>query len=143
VPLWIGGSGEKRTLRTAARYADGWDTAFVSPEIFRHKNIVLDQWCEKEGRDPASLVRMASLGFHLSGDAEAAEGERERFRAQWGPMAESIEEGMLFGTPRQAIDRISQYFDAGAVRVILDLLQSPLDWDALQGFVEDVMPVFR
>jgi alkanesulfonate monooxygenase SsuD/methylene tetrahydromethanopterin reductase-like flavin-dependent oxidoreductase (luciferase family) len=58
-------------------------------------------------------------------------------------MAESIEEGMLFGTPRQAIDRISQYFDAGAVRVILDLLQSPLDWDALQGFVEDVMPVFR
>jgi alkanesulfonate monooxygenase SsuD/methylene tetrahydromethanopterin reductase-like flavin-dependent oxidoreductase (luciferase family) len=58
-------------------------------------------------------------------------------------MAESLEDGILFGTPREAIDRIGQYFDAGAARVVLDLLQTPLDWEALQGFVEDVMPAFR
>jgi F420-dependent oxidoreductase-like protein len=143
VPLWIGGSGEKRTLRTAARHADGWDTAFVSPEVFRQKNQVLDQWCEKQQRDPASIVRMASLGFHLTADPAQAKQERERFRAYWGPMAEGIEEGMLFGTPRDAVDRIGQYFEAGAARVVLDLLQSPLDWEALQGFVEGVMPAFR
>jgi alkanesulfonate monooxygenase SsuD/methylene tetrahydromethanopterin reductase-like flavin-dependent oxidoreductase (luciferase family) len=143
VPLWIGGVGEKRTLRTAARYADGWDGAFVSPEVFHQKNQLLDQWCEKEQRDPASLVRMANLGFHLTADPGAAKRERERFRVQWGPMAESLEDGILFGTPREAIDRIGQYFDAGAARVVLDLLQTPLDWKALQGFVEEVMPAFR
>ena len=37
LPIWIGGSGEKRTLRIAARYADGWNVPFVSPETFAHK----------------------------------------------------------------------------------------------------------
>ena len=95
----------------------------------RRRSIVrrtksLDQWCEKERRDPASLVRMASLGFHLTADRARVNQERERFRDYWGPMAESLEEGVLFGTPRQAIDRIGQYFDAGAARVVLDLAES-------------------
>jgi F420-dependent oxidoreductase-like protein len=65
LPLWIGGGGEKRTLRTAARYADGWNIPYVSPQVFRNKNQVLDQWCEKEGRDPATLTRTVNVGFYL------------------------------------------------------------------------------
>lgn len=65
LPLWIGGGGEKRTLRTTARYADGWNLAYVAPQVFRHKNQVLSQWCEKEGRDPATLARTVNLGFYL------------------------------------------------------------------------------
>lgn len=62
LPLWIGGGGEKRTLRTAARYADGWNLAYMSPEVFRHKNQVLDDWCEREDRDPATLARTVNVG---------------------------------------------------------------------------------
>ena len=63
--LWIGGLGEKRTLRIAARYADGWNAAYIAPEVYAAKNQVLDNWCEKEGRDPASITRSVNLGFYM------------------------------------------------------------------------------
>lgn len=138
VPLWIGGAGEKRTLRTAARYADGWNIPYVSPEVFRAKSQVLNQWCEKEGRDPATLTRTVNVGFYLKTDAAVAEAERRRFFSQWGAMAETMAGGMLFGTPKQAIEQVGQYFDAGASRVTI-ALRAPFEWEALQGYVEDVL----
>jgi F420-dependent oxidoreductase-like protein len=142
LPLWIAGGGEKRTLRTAARYADGWNIAYVTPEVFRHKNQVLDQWCEKEGRGPATLTRTVNLGFYLKSDAGAAEAERQRGLVQWGPMAQMFEGGMLFGTPRTAVERVGQYFEAGASRVTI-ALRAPFDWDALRGYTEEVLPAFN
>jgi alkanesulfonate monooxygenase SsuD/methylene tetrahydromethanopterin reductase-like flavin-dependent oxidoreductase (luciferase family) len=56
IPLLIGGDGEKVTLRIVAQYADIWN-GFDPPEVFQRKNQVLDQWCEKVGRDPATLER--------------------------------------------------------------------------------------
>ncbi|MEZ5247743.1 MAG: TIGR03560 family F420-dependent LLM class oxidoreductase [Ilumatobacteraceae bacterium] len=56
LPIWIGGGGEKRTLRIAAQYADGWNVPFISPEQFAHKNAVLDEHCARRtrtGRDQA------------------------------------------------------------------------------------------
>ena len=126
LPLWIGGAGEKRTLRSAARYADGWNIAYVTPQVFGHKNRVLDQWCEKEGRDPATLARTVNLGFYLKTDAAAAQAERRVRLAQWGAMAEMFEGGMLFGTPKQAVERVGQYFDLGASRVTI-ALRAPFD----------------
>lgn len=142
LPIWIGGVGEKRTLRTAARYADGWNAPYVSPEVFRQKSRKLEQWCEKEGRDPATLTRTVNLGFYLKTEAKAAEVERERCFTQWGGMAEALEGGMLFGTPKQAIDRVGQYVAAGAKRVTI-ALRAPFDWEALRGYIEEVMPAFR
>ena len=52
IPIWIGGRGEKRTLRAAARYADGWNAAYIGPGDWVHKSQVLDRWCETEKRDP-------------------------------------------------------------------------------------------
>jgi F420-dependent oxidoreductase-like protein len=142
VPIWVGGVGEKRTLRTAARYADGWNAAYIAPEVFRQKSQVLDQWCEKEKRDPSTIVRTVNLGFYLKPDTAAAEAERQHYVKQWGPMAEMTQGGMLFGTPQQAVERIGQYVGAGAARVTI-ALRAPFDWEALQGYVEEVMPAFR
>ena len=141
LPIWIGGGGEKRTLRTTARYADGWNLAYISPEVFRRKNLVLNDWCGKVGRDPATLARTVNLGFYLKIDPTEAEAERRAFMTQWGPMAQMAQGGMLFGTPKQAVERVGQYFDAGASRVTI-ALRAPFDWDALRAYVEEVLPAF-
>lgn len=52
LPVWLGGGGEKRTLRTAARHADGWNVPDISPAEWAAKSAVLDRWCERERRDP-------------------------------------------------------------------------------------------
>src|SRR4030081_3807616 len=56
IPLWIAGGGERKTLRTAAQYADytNFDT---TPETFRHKSEVLAEHCREIGRDFYSIVR--------------------------------------------------------------------------------------
>jgi len=56
LPIMIGGSGEKVTLRLVAEYAQLWN-AFGPPENFRHKSAVLDEWCAKLGRDPKEIDR--------------------------------------------------------------------------------------
>jgi probable F420-dependent oxidoreductase len=60
LPLMIGGEGETVTLRLAAEHADIWN-GFGPVEKFSHKNRVLDEWCEKVGRDPASVERSVLL----------------------------------------------------------------------------------
>ena len=71
IPIWIGGRGEKRTLRAAAKYADGWNGAYIGPDDWKHKGQVLDRWCETEGRDPKTIMRAVNLGFYLGADRKS------------------------------------------------------------------------
>jgi len=59
LPLLIGGSGERRTLRIVARHADAWSADGGDPESLARKGAVLDAHCRAEGRDPASIRRTA------------------------------------------------------------------------------------
>lgn len=54
-PLVIGGKGEKRTLRIAARWADQWNFPWGEPSELRRLIAVLHQHCENEGRDPTEI----------------------------------------------------------------------------------------
>ena len=56
LPLLIGGSGEKVTLRLVAEHASLWN-AFGDPAEFQRKSRILDDWCAKVGRDPAAIER--------------------------------------------------------------------------------------
>ena len=56
IPILIGGGGEKKTLRIAARYANITHT-FGDPETFAHKMRVLDNWCAEINRDPREIER--------------------------------------------------------------------------------------
>jgi probable F420-dependent oxidoreductase len=56
LPLLIGGGGEQVTLRLVAQHADLWN-GFGPAESFAQKNQVLDEWCERLGRDPAEIER--------------------------------------------------------------------------------------
>jgi F420-dependent oxidoreductase-like protein len=69
-PICIGGSGERRTLRTAARFAQHWNFVGGTPEEFAHKKDVLYEHCAEVGRDPGEIL--LSSHVRLEGDPAAA-----------------------------------------------------------------------
>ncbi len=74
-PIWIGGSGPRRTLPLVARYADVWHT-WGTPISLREANARLDELATVAGRDPASIMRASSLSLD---DLETA----RRHAAKW------------------------------------------------------------
>jgi alkanesulfonate monooxygenase SsuD/methylene tetrahydromethanopterin reductase-like flavin-dependent oxidoreductase (luciferase family) len=60
-PIWIGGSGPRRTLPLVARYADMWHTNTIAD--YRTASDHVDRLAEQAGRDPASIGRAASLSL--------------------------------------------------------------------------------
>jgi F420-dependent oxidoreductase-like protein len=140
--LWVGGMGEKRLLRMAAKYADGWNVPFIGPELFTQKNQVLTHWCEKEQRDPRAILRTVNLGLAIGRNEAEAQKKRDGLKVQFGGALSFMEPGMLIGTPQHVIDRIGQYVRSGAEWIIL-ALRAPFDVEGLQVFINEVMPAFK
>ena len=142
LPLWIGGRGERRTLEIAARHADGWNAAYVSPAEFARLNSVLDHWCEHDERDPGAIKRGANIAFHMATDAAGVERERAKLAADWGAAAERIADGSLLCTPDVAAEQVLAYVQGGADAVNI-ALRAPWDDDALDAYLNDVIPSLR
>jgi alkanesulfonate monooxygenase SsuD/methylene tetrahydromethanopterin reductase-like flavin-dependent oxidoreductase (luciferase family) len=142
LPIWIGGTGEKRTLQIAARYADGWNAAYVSPSEFARLSRVLDDWCAKVGSDPAGIARTVNLSFHLATDEKRAALEEAKLRAMWGPAAERMLSGSLIGTPARALETLEAYAAAGAHGINI-ALRAPWDREALDAYLDEVVPALR
>lgn len=99
VPIWIGGSGERRTLPLAARYADMWHS-FGSVDDMRHKSSLLSELASQAGRDPASIGRATSLS--LSGSLE----EVRRNASQWQEAGFSY---LVCGWPSEGQGRVEEF----------------------------------
>jgi alkanesulfonate monooxygenase SsuD/methylene tetrahydromethanopterin reductase-like flavin-dependent oxidoreductase (luciferase family) len=141
LPLWIGGAGEKRTLRTAARFADGWNAPYLTPTEWKRKSEVLDAWCAKVGRDPDSIARTINVGFYMGADDAGAKRHENLYQRHWSNDTRGMT-GFLRGTRREATGVIASYAEAGAYRINIALREGPYDWDALEAFASDVMPQF-
>ncbi len=61
-PMVIGGKGERRTLRAAARFADQWNFPSGTPAELAEKVAVLHRHCAEVGRDPAAIEVSAQVG---------------------------------------------------------------------------------
>ena len=61
-PIWIGGTGPKRTLPLVARYADAWH-GFGTPNSLRETSARIDELATEAGRDPAAILRAGSLSL--------------------------------------------------------------------------------
>lgn len=124
LPIWVGGGGERRTLRIAARSADGWNVPFVAPETFAHKRAVLADHCADLGRDPGEIRCTVNVGLAWT---------EESLRAQFGGLADGVRPGVLGGSDDEVVDRIGRYVDAGADQVNL-ALRAPFDVASLERF---------
>jgi F420-dependent oxidoreductase-like protein len=69
-PIWIGGSGRRRTLRMVAQYADAWNYTGGDTAEFAELGKVLDRHCADLGRDPAAIRR--TVQQRLGDDLDAA-----------------------------------------------------------------------
>jgi F420-dependent oxidoreductase-like protein len=132
LPIWLGGGGEKVTLKLVARYADGWNVPFVEPTQYAHKVGVLRQHCDSVGRDPDEIERTINLA--LAWDDKDLE-------LQFGGLASMVRSNVLIGTTQEVVDRIGAYSDAGCGQVNL-ALRAPFDPEGLDRFAEEVLPAF-
>jgi F420-dependent oxidoreductase-like protein len=70
IPVLIGGTGEKRTLKLVAKYADEWNAVNLGPEGYRKKLAVLEEHCAADGRD-IKTVKKSMMVFAIVGATEA------------------------------------------------------------------------
>jgi F420-dependent oxidoreductase-like protein len=112
IPIVVGGSGERKTLRLVARYADGCNV-FGDLERVRHLMEVLDGHCEAEGRDPAAITRTRMAVAFLGRTHEEALAKRDAARGA-GLMTEEREPHVaLIGDPDTIAGQASALMDAG------------------------------
>ena len=138
LPLLIGGAGEKRTLRIAARYADQWN-CWTTPETLAHKLSVLRAHCEQAGRDPGEIQVSTQALLYLSTDKQWLDGKRRAQQARPGRPA-------LIGTPGEVADIVARYQEAGADELIVpDDTLGPMarKKDTCDLFMQEVAPAFR
>jgi alkanesulfonate monooxygenase SsuD/methylene tetrahydromethanopterin reductase-like flavin-dependent oxidoreductase (luciferase family) len=133
LPILIGGSGPKKTLRTVARYADAWNTAGFL-EVVRPRLDILREHCETVGRDFSSIELTAS--FPICIRDSAAEAERA-FRTILGHNGIERIDGIpnLLGTPAAVADALRPYRDLGFSTVIARL-PAPYDRETLERIGE-------
>jgi len=135
IPLLIGGGGEKRTMRIAARYADEWN-AWTTPEVLEHKVRVLRQHCADLGRDPSEIrVSTQALLFLSTDEAWLAE-----------KRASDAGRAAVVGSPDEVIEVMKRYAEAGADEFIVpDFTLGPMPRrkDTCDLFIERIAPALQ
>jgi alkanesulfonate monooxygenase SsuD/methylene tetrahydromethanopterin reductase-like flavin-dependent oxidoreductase (luciferase family) len=141
LPILIGGSGEKKTLRTVARYADMWN-AMGTVEFLRHKLDVLHRHCDDAGRDPAEIQLTAGCKPIIRSTAEAARAEWESQMARnRTPMADVLDDDTFWvGTPEFVAEKMAGPKSLG-FHTFLAELAAPYDDETLDRWINEVRPM--
>jgi len=137
-PIVVGGHGQHRTPRLAARFADEYNVVFVSPEETGAAFGRVRDACAAAGRDPASLVY--SAGQTVCCGRTGAEVARRA--AAIGQDPAELEATGLAGSPAQIVDKLGRFASTGASRMYLQVLDLH-DLDHLELIAAEVMHQVR
>ena len=141
LPILIGGSGEKKTLRSVAKYADLWN-AMGPLEVMARKVEVLHGHCEDVGRDIADIE--FTLGVKLTirdSKAEAVRVRDEALARNRTPVATAETDHTFWeGPPEEIADRLRPYVDLG-FRTVITEQPAPYDVETLERFIGEVKPL--
>jgi F420-dependent oxidoreductase-like protein len=149
-PLIVGGSAGPRSARLAARWADEYNTIYVTPEEARERRRGLDEACRREGRDPATL-RFSMMNGFLGGPHRDDLRARAHRLAEWRGHTDqasadidnyiaALAQPWIVGTPEEVVARLREYEAAGVEAVMLQHLLFE-DFEALELIGEQVIPV--
>ena len=148
-PLIVGGAAGPRSAALAARWADEYNTVFVTPEEARERRRVLDQACDNENRDPRTLRFSMMNGFLVGADRDDLRARAHRL-AEWRGHTDqanadidqyiaAVAQPWIVGTPEEIVARLHEYEAAGIEAV---MLQHHLfeDFDALELIAAKIIP---
>ena len=135
IPIMVGGTGERRTLRTLAMYGDifnldGWAGQGMSLDVYRHKIGVLERHCADVGRDPAEIKRTLLMPLQITDDKARV----ERFQKALGP-------GSMAGPASEIIDRIGAFQDEGVAEIMFGAVPTG-NVEVFQRVEEEIVAAF-
>jgi alkanesulfonate monooxygenase SsuD/methylene tetrahydromethanopterin reductase-like flavin-dependent oxidoreductase (luciferase family) len=133
LPILIGGSGRRKTLRTVAERADAWNTSGTIEEV-RDALDALTRHAEDVGRDLATLEKTISFPIVLRDTTAAAQARMDELMAHNG-VADMGDVPHLLGTPDQVADAIRPYRDTGFETVIVRMA-APYDRETIERIGE-------
>ncbi len=135
VPVIVGGGGATRTPRLAARFAAEYNTPFLPIERFVEQRRRVVAACEAIGRDPSTLRTTAAKVVCVGAD----DAELARRAEAIGRQPDELRVNDVAGTPEQVAETMQRWFDAGASRLYLQVLDlSDLDHlEAIAALVRD------
>lgn len=141
LPIMIGGSGERKTLRTVARHADQWN-AMGEVDFLARKVEVLKRHCDEVGRDLAEIELTAGCKPIIR-DTEAD--ARRAWEAQMAhnrtPMSEVLDDSTFWvGTPELVAERMIERRRLGFTR-FLGEMAAPYDGETLARWIGEVLPM--
>jgi F420-dependent oxidoreductase-like protein len=148
IPLWIAGGGEKKTLRTAAKYAQ-YTNFDAAPDAFRRKSEVLAAHCRDVGTDFDAIVRSANFNVVIGETEKDVQDKLDWMRSHYRPhlsperletASEQFRSGPLVGTPEQLVERLSQAQDIGLKYAIGYFLDAAYDRNSIDLFAREVIP---
>jgi F420-dependent oxidoreductase-like protein len=148
IPLWIAGGGEKKTLRTAAKYAQ-YTNFDATIETFKHKSEILQQHCRDVGRDFGEITRSGNYNLVIGETENDVKDKLEWIHDHYAPLvpADQAErtrklfaDGPLVGTPEQLVERLREAEGVGMTYAILYVVDAIYDPASLELFTTRVIP---
>lgn len=141
LPLWLGGGGEKITLKLVAQWADGCNVGGGDPAVVRQKLAILREHCDRLGRDYNTITRSTGLNIFLLEDG--VDPEKATAQARGARSFEDYSKGTIVATAAQITDRISQLAEEGIDYIIITFPRIAYDHAQLKRFAEEIMPKFQ
>ena len=135
IPIMVGGTGERRTLRTLAMFGDimnldGWAGQGMSMEVYKHKVGVLEKHCADVGRDPNEIEKTLLMPLLITEDKQTI----ERFQRRLG-------RGSMAGPKNFVIDRIAEFEKEGVSEIMFGAIQTG-DVESYQRVEEEIVSAF-
>ena len=141
LPIMVGGSGERKTLRIVAEHADIWN-AFGTPETLAHKDAILRAHCADVGRDPATIERSVGCKITLRRTEAEAVRARDAILTHNRTPLESVRDDVTFwtGTPEQIADTMAGYRAIGFDTFLVET-PAPYDTETMELLIDVVKPM--
>lgn len=135
-PVLIGGNGRNRTLPLSAEYADEWNGVFIGPQEYQELNAYLDELIDHHGRKAEDVRRSIMTGLVYGEKRSDLKRRAELYDADPEELEDSA---LVVGGPQQAVERLGEFAEAGAQRIMLQWLDTA-NLDGIEHFAANVLP---